>query len=149
MKRIITLAMVLFILNCLGSVCSAITTERYNLTVGKTMTLFLNASEAVTGAAWISTEPSSVVITSQNSVSCSIKVEKVPDASPVIVYCDYKYTYSNPYNGTMHIGSGRKDFYIYVIDNGSGSNSGYVTITFDPMGGTASFTSVSRPKDGL
>ena len=90
MKRIITLAMVLFILNCLGSVCSAITTERYNLTVGKTMTLFLNASEAVTGAAWISTEPSSVVITSQNSVSCSIKVEKVPDASPVIVYCDYK-----------------------------------------------------------
>jgi len=148
MKRIITLAMVLFILNCLGSVCSAITTERYNLTVGKTMTLFLNASEAVTGAAWISTEPSSVVITSQNSVSCSIKVEKVPDASPVIVYCDYKYTYSNPYNGTMHIGSGRKDFYIYVIDNGSGSDSGYVTITFDPMGGTASFTSVSRPKDG-
>jgi len=134
---------------CVATAKASSSTEGYSLAVGSKRFLWLNAQEAVTGAVWTSSEPNSVVILQQSTTSCEIEAMSVPTASEVVVQCTYYYTYSNPFSGALMTGTGFKSFLIYVNGGSGGSTDpDTVTITFDPQGGTASFTSVNRPRDG-
>lgn len=119
-------------------------TEYVTMREGETKTLFLNVSKPGAKGAWTSTDQSTVVIQSQNYVSCTVKAVKETSNLPVVVHC--KYTYMQDVGKYTYIRNDYKDFYVTVLSSGSsggGSNSlsaSSGTMYLDLSGGSKELT---------
>ncbi|MBR2132448.1 MAG: hypothetical protein IJ955_07955 [Oscillospiraceae bacterium] len=95
----------------------------YTLAVGETKTIFLNASESgVMNCIWeINDSSGSISIVSSSNTSCTIRANKQPILTPLILSCQYLYPKQNG-SYTYYI-SGYKSFSITVSSSSSSDGS--------------------------
>ncbi len=124
MKSILLTALFFILFSCIYmpfTYAYAGTTEFVSMRAGNSMTLHLNSSKAGTKGSWISMDPSTVAIQSQNYVSCTVKAVRETSGQPVIIRCNYTYITSR--GKYSYIMNDYKDFYI-TVQKSSSSNAG-------------------------
>lgn len=146
MKKITVLLFAMFFCaNMQLSHVHAGSTEYVTMREGDSVTLRLNSSEPGTKGSWVSMDPSTVVIQSQNYVSCTVKAVKETPNRPVIIRCDY--TYIQGVGKYSYIRRDYKDFYVTVTDSGLNGTNGSGSYTLSASPGTMYLDLSGEPKE--